>query len=31
MVVYEIVLGAVSLCAIVSCARQSPRMKDFLY
>ena len=31
MVVYEVVLGAVSLCAIVSCTRQSPRMKDFLY
>lgn len=31
MVVYEVVLGAVSLCAIVSCTKQSPRMKDFLY
>ena len=31
MVVYEVVLGAVSLCANLSCTRQSPRMKDFLY
>lgn len=31
MVVYKVVLGAVSLCANLSCTRQSPRMKDFLY
>ncbi len=31
MAVYEVVLGAASLCAILTCTRLSPQIKNFLY